>query len=121
MSTQIFSQVPNIDISSLFCNELDQLKVFEKIASACSTWGFFYIKNHPISSLLIKEVVGEAKAFFNLDKEEKHKVARFIVRFKKFYCFLKKLFIKNKFWKGKFSRIFGHRVDKEEKRLERNF
>lgn len=69
------SSLPIIDISPLYQDDQSSWQlVIEQIDHACRTWGFFYIKGHPITSARIHQVIDTAKAFFALPMSEKMKI-----------------------------------------------
>ncbi|CAF1035011.1 unnamed protein product [Didymodactylos carnosus] len=67
-----FSEIPLVDFGRfLNGNDKDKVEIAEQIGSACRNVGFFYIKNHGISSDLISRVYEQARRFFSLPIEEK--------------------------------------------------
>jgi isopenicillin N synthase-like dioxygenase len=65
-------QLPVIDISPLYLPEAQGWnQVALAIDLACSEWGFFYIKGHPISTARIDAVQQQARAFFARPSSEK--------------------------------------------------
>ncbi len=69
------ASLPVIDISRLTgASAADRQKVGAELRAACADKGFFYIKNHGVSELLIDDVFKEAAAFFALPAEQKAEV-----------------------------------------------
>jgi isopenicillin N synthase-like dioxygenase len=67
--------LPIIDISPLYQNDRAAWKrVADQIDEACCTWGFFYIKGHPIAESRIEELLAAGQSFFKLPLEEKLKM-----------------------------------------------
>ena len=67
--------LPIIDISPLYQNDRAAWKrVADQIDEACCTWGFFYIKGHPIAESRIEELLAAGQSFFKLPLEEKLKI-----------------------------------------------
>ncbi len=64
--------LPIIDIAPLFARDESGLQaVARQIDAACRDWGFFYIRNHPISAARIAELKTQAEYFFGLPAEQK--------------------------------------------------
>jgi len=74
----IADQVPIIDIAELLVdsNSGAARDSIDKIASACSSWGFFQVINHGITSELVDDVWRQTRAFFALPNEIKRSVLR---------------------------------------------
>lgn len=69
------TSLPVIDISGLSSTKAaDRKAVGRELRSVCLDKGFFYIKNHGVSELLIDDVFQEAAAFFALSIEQKAEV-----------------------------------------------
>ncbi|MFT4190232.1 MAG: 2-oxoglutarate and iron-dependent oxygenase domain-containing protein [Comamonas sp.] len=67
--------LPIIDIRPLYLNDRTALKdVADQIDKACRTWGFFYIKGHPISQARIDALLDAGRRFFSQPLEEKLKI-----------------------------------------------
>jgi isopenicillin N synthase-like dioxygenase len=67
-----FTSIPTIDISEIDSPSLDVRKgIAKEIYNACSSCGFFYVKNHGLSEELVKETFEVLKRFFALDHEIK--------------------------------------------------
>lgn len=70
-----FTSIPTIDIGSLFGDDRPAFEATAKeIAFACETIGFFYIKNHGISSDLIERTYDQAKRFHTSAVDLKRRV-----------------------------------------------
>jgi isopenicillin N synthase-like dioxygenase len=71
-------QVPIIDIAELLVDSNSDAArdAIEKIATACSSWGFFQVINHGISTAQIEDVWKQTHALFALPVEEKLKIVR---------------------------------------------
>jgi len=70
------SELPIIDLSPLrSSNPADYKKVGTKLCEAASTVGFFYIKNHGISQIEIKEIFDISKRFFASEEHQKSAVS----------------------------------------------
>jgi isopenicillin N synthase-like dioxygenase len=68
-------KVPIIDISALISGDVaGTAEVAQKIGAACRGIGFFYIKGHGVSDLLMKNVFAASAAFFEQPLEDKRKV-----------------------------------------------
>ena len=67
------ANIPIIDLSAV--NHSRSI-VVGQIASACSEWGFFQVRNHGISADLIQRVWRETHRFFALPREAKLKILR---------------------------------------------
>ena len=66
------SELPIIDLSPLrSSNPADYKKVGMELCEAASTVGFFYIKNHGISQIEIKEIFDISERFFASEKHQK--------------------------------------------------
>jgi len=69
------TSLPVIDISGLSSkNAADRQEVATQLRAACLDKGFFYIRNHGVSELLVDDVFKEAAAFFALTPEQKAEV-----------------------------------------------
>jgi isopenicillin N synthase-like dioxygenase len=69
-----FTQIPIIDVSPLSGADADALRAMtEQIRLACSSVGFFYIKNHGIPQPLIDRAYSSSKQFFALPEQDKQK------------------------------------------------
>jgi isopenicillin N synthase-like dioxygenase len=67
-----FKEVPIIDLGPLSGDDPDALKrLAEEIRLACSSVGFFYVKNHGIAPDLIARAYRRSKEFFELPDQEK--------------------------------------------------
>lgn len=67
--------LPIIDISPLYQHdEAAWSHVSQAIDAACRSWGFFYIKGHPIAQSQIDAVLDAGRRFFALPIEEKRKI-----------------------------------------------
>ena len=66
------SELPIIDLSPLrSSNPTDYKKVGVELCEAASTVGFFYIKNHGISQIEIKEIFDISERFLHLRNTKK--------------------------------------------------
>ncbi|KAL4732233.1 hypothetical protein ACLX1H_001243 [Fusarium chlamydosporum] len=66
------SEIPIIDVSSIFSPSLDERKtVARKIHEAACHNGFFYIKNHGISSGVIEQAYSACLSFFRQEMDVK--------------------------------------------------
>ncbi|AHL76085.1 2OG-Fe(II) oxygenase [Stutzerimonas stutzeri] len=66
------TQLPIIDIAPLYASDENGWQaVAQEIDAACRDWGFFYIRNHPISATRIAQLKDRAETFFGLPTEEK--------------------------------------------------
>lgn len=66
------NQLPIIDIAPLYASDVDGChEVARQIDTACREWGFFYIRNHPISPHRINQLKQTAEQFFGLPVEQK--------------------------------------------------
>ncbi|KAJ4382529.1 hypothetical protein N0V85_008545 [Neurospora sp. IMI 360204] len=66
------SELPIISLAPLFSSSLhDRLQVAQQIRQAATTNGFFYIKDHQISSSVVQEAEDAAFGFFRGPTEEK--------------------------------------------------
>ncbi|MBT8434141.1 MAG: 2-oxoglutarate and iron-dependent oxygenase domain-containing protein, partial [Gammaproteobacteria bacterium] len=74
----IEDQVPIIDIAELLVdsNSSAARESVDKIASACSSWGFFQVINHGIAAALVEDVWRQTRAFFAQPGEIKMSVLR---------------------------------------------
>ena len=74
----IADQVPIIDIAELLVdsNSGAARDSIDKIASACSSWGFFQVINHGLTTELVDDVWRQTRAFFALPNEIKRSVLR---------------------------------------------
>ncbi len=64
--------LPIIDIAPLYASDVKGWhEVARQIDTACRDWGFFYIRNHPISAERIAQLKGAAEQFFGLPVEQK--------------------------------------------------
>ncbi|HCJ28979.1 MAG TPA: 2OG-Fe(II) oxygenase [Pseudomonas sp.] len=69
------TQLPIIDIAPLYADdEPGRRAVARQIDAACRDWGFFYIRNHPISAERIGQLKDAAERFFALPSEQKLKI-----------------------------------------------
>ncbi|SPZ16850.1 2OG-Fe(II) oxygenase [Pseudomonas luteola] len=67
--------LPIIDIAPLYSAEdTGWQTVARDIDQACRTWGFFYIKGHPIPATRLAQLQDYAQRFFALPVEEKLKI-----------------------------------------------
>lgn len=67
-----FTSIPIIDISNIDSPLLEARKqIAREIHDACSTCGFFYLKNHGLSEDLLEETFHVIKRFFALDIDTK--------------------------------------------------
>lgn len=70
--TTPFQEVPIIDISGLYSQDLNkQNEVASKMQDALKNIGFMQIQGHKVSPNLISELVSVSKQFFDLPLEEK--------------------------------------------------
>jgi len=70
-----FDSIPVIDIADLsHSDRARRLAVAERIRQACTSVGFFYVKNHGVSEDLMTAVYAAAREFFALPAEEKRLV-----------------------------------------------
>ena len=70
------SELPIIDLSPLrSSNPADYKKVGMELCEAASTVGFFYIKNHGISQIEIKEIFDISERFFASEEHQKSAVS----------------------------------------------
>lgn len=71
-------QVPIIDVAQLLVdsNSAAARDAIKKIAAACSSWGFFQVINHGISTTQIEDVWKKTHTLFALPAEEKLKIVR---------------------------------------------
>jgi len=70
------SELPIIDLSPLQSPDpVDHKKVGMELCEAASTVGFFYIKNHGISQIKIKEIFDISKRFFAYEERQKSAVS----------------------------------------------
>lgn len=66
------SEIPIIDVSNIFSESLEQRKtVAAQVRDAATNTGFFYIKNHGISSEVTASAYSAALEFFHQDTETK--------------------------------------------------
>ncbi|XP_047312930.1 protein SRG1-like [Impatiens glandulifera] len=66
--------IPIIDLGMLICGDDQDHEIeLNKLDFACKEWGFFQLKNHGVSSMLMEKVKAEMETFFNLPMEEKRK------------------------------------------------
>ena len=64
--------LPIIDIAPLYASDENGWhEVALQIDRACRDWGFFYIRNHPISAARIAQLKDRAETFFSLPADEK--------------------------------------------------
>ncbi|XP_062080140.1 2-oxoglutarate-dependent dioxygenase 19-like [Humulus lupulus] len=64
--------IPTIDYSLLTSTSPDQRsKVLNDLRKACEEWGFFMLINHGVKENLMKGMINECDAFFNMTVEEK--------------------------------------------------
>ncbi|MEE3196883.1 MAG: 2-oxoglutarate and iron-dependent oxygenase domain-containing protein [Pseudomonadota bacterium] len=69
-------ELPIIDLSPLQSPDpVDHKKVGMELCEAASTVGFFYIKNHGISQIKIKEIFDISKRFFAYEERQKSAVS----------------------------------------------
>jgi isopenicillin N synthase-like dioxygenase len=68
-----FTEIPLVDISPLIDGS-DPHDVAKQIGEACEKVGFFYVKNHGVSTNLIERMYTAAEHFFNLPIEVKQRV-----------------------------------------------
>lgn len=68
-----FSEIPILDLS-LACDAATKPAFLDSLRNALLDVGFLYIKNTGIEDSLIKEVVEQGKAFFDLPEEQKLEV-----------------------------------------------
>jgi isopenicillin N synthase-like dioxygenase len=67
-----FHEIPVIDFAGAFCeNRTEREKVAKETYDACVRVGFFYIRNHGVSELVMKNVFSAAKQFFALPLADK--------------------------------------------------
>ncbi|NKB75674.1 MAG: 2OG-Fe(II) oxygenase [Gammaproteobacteria bacterium] len=66
--------IPVIDIAVLFDDEPDYERVGNELRRAAESVGFFYVKNHCISSELMAQVAGISRGFFHRGRDEKSQV-----------------------------------------------
>ncbi|KAF1969416.1 flavonol synthase/flavanone 3-hydroxylase [Bimuria novae-zelandiae CBS 107.79] len=65
-------EVPIIDLSPSFSSSLeDRQSVASQIRKACTTSGFFYVKNHGIPSPTLHSILKQAERFFDLPSSKK--------------------------------------------------
>ncbi|CAI8600386.1 unnamed protein product [Vicia faba] len=67
--------IPVVDILNLTSPSSSQQEL-QKLHSALSSWGFFQVINHGMTTLFLDKVREVSKQFFELPKEEKLKCAR---------------------------------------------
>lgn len=66
------NQLPIIDIAPLYAEDpRGRSEVARQIDAACRDWGFFYIRNHPISVARIQQLKEAAERLFALPTEQK--------------------------------------------------
>jgi len=66
------NSLPIIDVAPLYqADESGHLAVAKEIDAACREWGFFYIKNHPITATRLQQLTKHARHFFELPAERK--------------------------------------------------
>ena len=66
------TDIPVIDLESLFSEDRSGLqRVADEIGQAARGIGFFYVKNHGVSPLLIEKTFSAAHALFDLPLEDK--------------------------------------------------
>ncbi len=58
-----FSEIPQIDLSSLASDRPDQAMI-NQLAEACTDVGFFYVRNHGVDADLLERLHHEAQVFF---------------------------------------------------------
>lgn len=68
-----FSEIPQIDLSSLSGNQPDP-EMIKQLASACTDVGFFYVRNHGVEAQLLQELHEEAQRFFNQSTASKMEI-----------------------------------------------
>ncbi|GME56372.1 Isopenicillin N synthase [Neofusicoccum parvum] len=67
-------EIPVIDVSALFGDDLDaKKKLAGEISSAAEDTGFFYIRNHGIPDSVIDAALSSSKAFFQQPEELKER------------------------------------------------
>ena len=76
MADDTLLAVPVIDISPLFDETKDRSTLYKELSDACSTWGFFYVKNNNVPSSLVQEFRKANVDFFNKPKEELYRIKR---------------------------------------------
>jgi hypothetical protein len=70
-----FHEIPIIDFADAFGKDLEKRKaVAATIYDACVRVGFFYVKNHGVDDLVMTNVFGAAKDFFNLPLKDKMEI-----------------------------------------------
>lgn len=70
------TEIPVIDIASVRSRDAAATRrAAEAINAACTTVGFFYIRNHGVPDAVIDGAVGQARRFFHLPLETKRQVA----------------------------------------------
>ncbi|KAI9731235.1 MAG: hypothetical protein M1834_005428 [Cirrosporium novae-zelandiae] len=70
--TPSFTTIPTINIANIDSPSLEVRKeIAKEIYDACSTCGFFYLKNHQLPENLLKDTFDVLKRFFALDHEIK--------------------------------------------------
>ena len=69
-------ETPMIDIGSLFEKKEADASLLKQLESACTDWGFFYIRNHHVAPELIEKFRAKSEEFFRLPSHVKKEVKR---------------------------------------------
>ena len=69
-------EVPTIDISGIYGDFEARKALAKTIREAAENTGFFYIKNHGISSEIVEGALNSAKTFFKQPSEKKQSVSK---------------------------------------------
>lgn len=71
-------RIPVIDIAALVgdSGSAEAAEAVDRIAAACSSWGFFQVVNHGIDQAQVEEALRQTRALFALPVEEKAAIMR---------------------------------------------
>jgi len=77
-NASLSGRVPVIDMAALMADSTSMAArgAIDEIARACTSWGFFQVVNHGVSSAQTREVWHQTRALFALPVEEKLEVVR---------------------------------------------
>lgn len=70
--SSVFTSIPTVDLAGLEDGTLeDRQRIARGIHDACAMCGFFYIKNHGVPDVVIRDTFALLRRFFALDHETK--------------------------------------------------